>query len=114
MAIAGLAYVLIVDFPDRATFLTDDERKIVTTRIERDRADSKHDPMTRQKLFKYATQLQPWLFAFMFMSTTTATYSLAYFLPTILATMGFKNIESMMLGTPAYAWALVSFCVLLD
>jgi len=107
IVIGLLAYVLIVDFPDRATFLTNEERHIVTTRIERDRADSKPDPITWKKIGRYAAMPQPWLFAFMFMSTTTATYSLAYFLPTIIASMGFSNIEAMLLGTPAYFWSLI-------
>jgi hypothetical protein len=76
--IALVAYALVVDFPDKATFLTEEERHIVITRIERDRADSKPDPVTLRKVGRYACQLQPWLFAIMFCSTTTATYSLAY------------------------------------
>lgn len=102
-----LAYLLITDFPDKAKFLTEEERHIVITRIERDRADSKPDPLTYSKMLKYSMMWQPWLFALMFMSMTTATYSLAYFLPTILSSMGFDNVQSLVLGTPAYFWAII-------
>jgi MFS family permease len=107
IVIGIIAYLVVEDFPDKCKFLTEEERHIVITRIERDRADSEYDPLTFAKCIKYAKQWRPWLFAFLFMSTTTATYSLAYFLPTILATMGFGNVESMLLGTPAYFWALI-------
>lgn len=53
--------MLVVDFPDKAGFLTTEERNIVITRIERDRADSKPDPVTLKKIGNYALQLQPWL-----------------------------------------------------
>lgn len=106
IVIGIIGLIFIIDFPHKATFLTEPEREMVQTRIERDRADSKPDALTGAKAWKYAKQVRPWIFAFMFMSTTTASYSLAYFMPTILQTMGFTNVESMLLGTPAYFWAL--------
>jgi sugar phosphate permease len=105
IAIAG--YFFIVDFPDKATFINQEERDIIALRIERDRADSKPDPLTGEKLKKYLLLGQPWLFSFFFMANATASYAMAYFLPTILQGMGFTNIESMMLGTPMYFWALI-------
>jgi len=107
MLIAGVGYFFIVDFPDKATFLTEEEKRIVQLRIERDRADSKPDPLTAAKVKKYMLTGQPWLFAFFFFANATATYAMSYFLPTILQGMGFTNVESMMLGTPMYVWALI-------
>lgn len=52
--IAILAFFTLVDFPDRATFLTEEERNVVLTRIQRDRADSVHDPLTWEKIVKYS------------------------------------------------------------
>jgi sugar phosphate permease len=107
IVIAIIGYIFIIDFPDKAAYLDEEEKRIVALRIQRDRADAKPDPLTAAKVGRYMLLWQPWLFALMFMSTTTATYSLAYFLPTILTQMGFNNIESMMLGTPAYFWAII-------
>lgn len=107
IVIAFVGYAFIVDFPDKASFLTEEEKRIVLLRIQRDRADAKPDPLNMQKIGQYLLMWKPWAFALMFMSTTTATYSLAYFLPTILQTMGFSNVESMLLGTPAYFWAII-------
>ncbi|GMK56062.1 hypothetical protein CspeluHIS016_0211180 [Cutaneotrichosporon spelunceum] len=107
IVISFVGYAFIIDFPDKASYLDEEEKRIVALRIQRDRADAKPDPLTMKKVLKYLLLWQPWLYALMFMSTTTATYSLAYFLPTILTQMGFNNIESMMLGTPAYFWAII-------
>ncbi|TXT08878.1 hypothetical protein VHUM_03006 [Vanrija humicola] len=107
IVIGLLAYVFLVDVPTKATFLTEEEREIVQLRLERDRADSIPDALTWAKMAKYATEPLPWAFALSFMSVTTSSYSLSYFLPRILTIMGFNNVESMVLGTPAYFWALV-------
>jgi hypothetical protein len=54
--------MFIVDCPDKATFLTEEERHVVVTRIERDRGDSEYDPMTGAKLVAYLTTPKIWLF----------------------------------------------------
>ncbi|KLT43898.1 MFS general substrate transporter [Cutaneotrichosporon oleaginosum] len=107
VAIGGLAYVFLVDIPSKGTFLTEREREIVMTRIERDRADSVPDPLTGAKLKTYSLELKSWFFAVAFMGTTMSSYALAYFMPRILTIMGFNNIESMLLGTPTYFWAII-------
>lgn len=104
--IVGIAGVMfIVDFPDRATFLTEEQRQLTLTRIQRDRGDAKPDPVTLAKVGKYLADWKIWLFGLMFMSATVAAYSLAYFLPVILATMGFTNVQSMLLGMPTNIYA---------
>lgn len=106
--VVGIMGILfIVDFPDRATFLTDDQRHLILTRIQRDRGDAKPDPVTWAKIGKHLCDWKIWLFGLMFMSATVAAYSLAYFLPVILATMGFTNVQSMLLGTPTNVYAFI-------
>ncbi|GMK56332.1 hypothetical protein CspeluHIS016_0301720 [Cutaneotrichosporon spelunceum] len=102
-----LAYVFLVDVPTKGNFLTEREREIVMTRIERDRADSVPDPLTWPKILAYCCELKSWFIAFAFMSTTMSAYALAYFMPRILTIMGFNNVESMLLGTPAYFYAII-------
>lgn len=102
-----VAYFTLVDFPDRATFLTEEQKKFILTRIERDRGDSTHDPVTLKKVIKYARDWKIWLYALMFCSATVASYSLAYFGPMILMSMGFNNVETIVLGAPAQVWSLV-------
>ncbi|KAL1405766.1 hypothetical protein Q8F55_007439 [Vanrija albida] len=105
--IGAAALIWLVDIPTKAVFLTEEEREIVQLRLERDRADSIPDSLTWAKVGKYALDPLPWLFALSFMSVTTSAYALSFFLPRLLTNMGFNNVESMVLGTPAYFWAIV-------
>ena len=104
IAIGLLGYLLITDFPDKAKFLSTEERKIVITRIERDRHDSVPDKLTMKKFITYITDPKLWLFGYFFGSTTLGSYSLAYFLPGILQTMGFSNALAQILVAPPYVW----------
>jgi hypothetical protein len=107
IVIGLLGYVLVIDFPDKAKFLTPEEANIIKTRLERDRSDSEHDPLTFGKCVHYATDFKVWLYSIFFVSTTLASYAMAYFLPVLLKGMGFNNTEQMLLGTPAHVWGLV-------
>jgi MFS family permease len=109
IGMAGL--VLLPDFPDRAPFLTEEERHMVLTRIERDRADSEPDSMTMQKFWLYIRDPKIWLFGFFLGSATLGGYSHAYFQPRLLATIGFNNVESQLLTTPPPFWALLQSMV---
>jgi hypothetical protein len=44
--------------------------------------------MTKSKLLSYVCEFRLWIYGYMFGATTVASYSLAYFLPQILASMG--------------------------
>jgi sugar phosphate permease len=68
-----LGYLLITDFPDKAKFLTEDEREIVQTRIQRDRGDAAVDPMTWSKFVKYCGEPRLWIYGYMFGSSTVGS-----------------------------------------
>jgi len=73
LVVAIFGYLFIQDIPSKATFLTEEERHFIMTRIERDRADSKPDPMTLRQIVQYAADWKIWLFGLFFMSTTVAS-----------------------------------------
>lgn len=78
IGIGILSLIFLVDVPNKGTFLTERERDIVLTRIERDRADSVPDPLTMAKILKYSLEPKSWFFAIAFMGTTMSSYALAY------------------------------------
>lgn len=102
-----MGYLFITDFPDKAHFLTDEQKNIIITRIQRDRGDAEVDKLTKAKFWEYLFDFKLWLFGFFFGATTTGSYSLAYFLPGILATMGFSNALAQILVAPPYVWCIV-------
>ncbi|BEJ18112.1 hypothetical protein CspHIS471_0703890 [Cutaneotrichosporon sp. HIS471] len=107
MAVGGIAWLVLVDFPDKATFITEEQRVFVKTRIERDRGDSVADKLTWHKVLNYATDIKIWVFAYIFMGTTMGAYQIAFFLPPILSTMGFNNMEIQLLVCPVYVYAII-------
>ena len=84
IAIAIAAFFLVVDFPDKATFLTEEQRALVTTRIQRDRGDAAPDALTAKKCLTYAMDLKLWAFGINFGCSTISSYAFSYFLPLIL------------------------------
>lgn len=107
IAIGLVGYFVIIDFPDKAKILNEQEREMILTRIERDRADATLDKITWAKIGQYSLDWKLWLFAFMFFSSTTASYALSYFLPRILAGMGFTGSLATILVAPPYVFALI-------
>ncbi|KIW29723.1 uncharacterized protein PV07_05513 [Cladophialophora immunda] len=108
------AYVLIVDFPEKAAnsfglkFLNQAEVDFVVARIEKDRHDAIPEEFRLGKYLKNALDLKVWGFAALFGLTTTNTYAIAYFLPIILNDgMGFGVAASQCLIAPPYVLAAI-------
>lgn len=112
IVIGLLAFVLIQDFPDRAGFLTEEERNLVTTRIQRDRADAIPDTLTLRKCLKYCKDVKIWIWGYCLCCATMGGYSLAYFQPRILQTMGFSNALSQILTCPPTVFMMCTTLVL--
>ncbi|KAK2746576.1 hypothetical protein FQN55_005564 [Onygenales sp. PD_40] len=105
-----LSWFLIIDFPDKAQkkgFLTEEEAEFIKHRIEKDRADAVHDPLTWAVCIKHLQDLKLWAFAFMFMSTTMPAYAFAYFSPSIIAGMGYSGGIANLLSAPPVIFAVI-------
>lgn len=76
-------------------------------RVEADRGDSEHDPLTWAKAGKYALDLKLWAFALLFMCSTMPAYAFSYFLPVILRGMGYSVRDSQLLSAPPYVAAVI-------
>ncbi|KAK3990969.1 general substrate transporter [Cladorrhinum sp. PSN332] len=105
-------YWLLVDFPDSKrdnwSFLGPEEKEWVCARVHSDRGDVKVQPFSLAKYLKAATDYKIWLYAMIFFNTTTVTYALAYFLPTILrGSLGFTVGEAQCLVAPPYVFAAI-------
>ncbi|KDN42655.1 hypothetical protein RSAG8_06612, partial [Rhizoctonia solani AG-8 WAC10335] len=106
--VAGsIGWLLIVDFPDKATFLSEEERRHVIRRLNRDRGDGEHDPLTTQKVLAHLSDWKIWALALAFGCSTMPAYSLAYFIPIILRGLGFSVALSNILVAPPYVVAVM-------
>ncbi|KAM0754529.1 MFS general substrate transporter [Meredithblackwellia eburnea MCA 4105] len=102
-----IGYFLIVDFPDKATFLRPEESKVVMDRINADRGDAVPDEITASKVMKALADWHIWAFSLMFCASTTGTYAFAYFLPVILSGGGYNTKTSLLLSAPPYVVAAI-------
>ncbi|KAJ5623953.1 hypothetical protein N7510_000262 [Penicillium lagena] len=110
VGLSVLCYLLIVDFPDRASrnwrFLTEEECAFVVRRINRDRLDAEAEEFTMKRFLRPALDIKIWAYAVMFGCLTINTYAMAYFLPIILSDgMGFGVGESQCLTAPPWVFA---------
>ena len=76
-----MCFLLVVDFPDTNTFLSEKETAFVMQRIEEDRGDSVADEMTMAKVITHLGDWKGWAAAILFMCCTTPVYAFSFFLP---------------------------------
>ncbi|CAE7209125.1 unnamed protein product [Rhizoctonia solani] len=106
--VAIAAYWLVPNWPDRASFLTQEEKARLAAR-------SKHDSagVSEQFQWRYVRQALTdhlvWAYAFLFHGFAFVLYSLSLFLPTIIAGLGYASWEAQLLTVPPYA--LSAICI---
>lgn len=90
--------VLIIEFPDRATFLTPEQITMVQQRIQDDRGDAVADELTWTKAKSYLGDLKLWAFGLLF---SASPFSLC----------DARIADSLLVSStmPAYAFACTSF-----
>ncbi|KAJ1331011.1 MFS transporter ACS family allantoate permease [Microdochium nivale] len=109
--LAIVAKVGIIDFPDkvhlsRRPYLTPAEVKSITDKLEIDRQDAEYDPLTTRKLIDALSRWQLWLYSIQFMCITSVVYCLAFFIPIIIAGMGYDTGMTFLMAAPPAAAAV--------
>ncbi|KAI1608869.1 major facilitator superfamily domain-containing protein [Exophiala viscosa] len=101
IAFGLLLRCLIDDFPDRATFLSEEERAQIVRRIEADRGDATTEKVTLKNV-KDLKDWTLWLTTWMYFCNVVAVYGLAYFVPSIIAAMGHSGVMASLYSAPPY------------
>ncbi|KAG9122129.1 Glycoside hydrolase 2 (Mannanase, beta-galactosidase), partial [Ceratobasidium sp. 392] len=108
--VAVISYWIVPDWPERAAFLTPEERARL---IERSKYDSAG--VTEAFKWKYVVQALGdhlvWGYALLFHGFAFVLYSLSLFLPTIIAGLGYASWEAQLLTVPPYALSAISIGV---
>ncbi|BGP18213.1 hypothetical protein JCM10213_007841 [Rhodosporidiobolus nylandii] len=107
-----ISFFLVQDFPDKATFLTEEERKLVTDRVNADRGDAEPDKQTFAKVLSHCADFKVWAFGMNFLCSTMPAYAFSYFLPVILAGGGYDTKTSLCLSAPPYVFAAIYTAVI--
>jgi hypothetical protein len=105
----GVASVWFVhDFPDLATFLTDEDRARVIRRLKEDQQSSaEHEEFKMTYFWLALKDYKMWLGMIIYMGCDMPLYAFSLFLPTIVSELGYKTTKAQLLSVPPYAVAAI-------
>ncbi|KAF2842966.1 MFS nicotinic acid transporter-like protein Tna1 [Patellaria atrata CBS 101060] len=100
----GIAsYWMVFDFPDLATFLSDDDRARVLRRLRADKQSSaEHEEFRMAYFWASVKDWKTWTFAVIYMGADGALYAFSLFLPTIIRQLGYTSTRANLLSVPPY------------
>ncbi|KAI5459562.1 major facilitator superfamily domain-containing protein [Mariannaea sp. PMI_226] len=107
--VAVASYKVMSDYPDRAKFISKEERDHIVARLELDRS-SLADEFDMKFFWDAMRDWKIWVHMFMAAGTFTGVYSYSLFLPTIIRDLGYTSTTAQLLSTPPYIVACL-FCV---
>ncbi|KAL6871315.1 major facilitator superfamily domain-containing protein [Trichoderma novae-zelandiae] len=118
--VAALAFFLLHDFPETATFLTEEERAFVVYRLKyQGQVQISADGETEQaqvaqaEEFKWEyirqafTDWQVWVNIFVYWSIVCPLYGISLFLPTIIKSLNYTSSTAQLMTVPIYAVAAI-------
>ncbi|KAG0650795.1 putative transporter [Hyphodiscus hymeniophilus] len=105
----GLASIRFVhDFPDRATFLSEQDRARVIRRLKEDKQSSaEHEEFKMKYVWMALKDYKMWLGMIIYMGCDMPLYAFSLFLPTIISELGYKTTKAQLLSVPPYAAAAI-------
>ncbi|KAF8240133.1 MFS general substrate transporter [Tricholoma matsutake] len=112
VAVGLLAFIVLVDFPSTASFLTPEERAYVIWRKKYDNSSVGEEEQFEMRHFWAALgDWQVWLHILIYMSVIGPLYGITLFLPTIIKTFGYNSAISQLLTVPPYVFATITLYV---
>ncbi|ORY88082.1 major facilitator superfamily domain-containing protein [Leucosporidium creatinivorum] len=102
--VVGLAApFLMADFPEESKFLTPDEKAAVIARLKEDQGAAGEAKFSKVHFFNAVKDWRVYCYMLIYIGVAEPLYSLALFVPTIIANLGtFTRPQAMLLSTPPY------------
>jgi sugar phosphate permease len=96
------------DFPDEATFLTEQDRARVVRRLKMDKQSSaEHEEFKMKYVWLALKDYKMWLGMVIYMGCDMPLYAFSLFLPTIIKELGYTTTKAQLLTVPPYAAAAI-------
>ncbi|CAK7274821.1 hypothetical protein SEPCBS119000_006368 [Sporothrix epigloea] len=105
-----LSFFVIQDFPDRAQFLSTDDRARVICRLKFDQQSSAaHEDFRSSYMSAALRDWKTWLSMIIYMGCDMALYAFAMFLPSIVINLGWGGsvVHSQLMSVPPYVVAAI-------
>ncbi|KAJ5560243.1 hypothetical protein N7513_002642 [Penicillium frequentans] len=97
----------VVDWPETAKFLTEEERVLLSRRLTADVATAKMDRLDRAANKRIYGDWKIWCGTLMYMGALTTGYASSFFLPTIIKELGFTSTAAQVRSIPIFIVAAV-------
>ncbi|KAM5357724.1 hypothetical protein ACJZ2D_015971 [Fusarium nematophilum] len=107
--VALASYKLMSDYPERAKFITEEERIYIQERLRLDRS-SLADEFAMKYFWDALADWKIWVHMLMCTGTFTGVYSYSLFAPTIVRDLGYTNSTAQLMSVPPYIVACL-MCV---
>ncbi|KAJ9615098.1 hypothetical protein H2200_001172 [Cladophialophora chaetospira] len=104
---AGLAFFVLPDWPQDATFLSEEEKHVLLRRLADDAGEAKMERLDSKAIKAIFSDPKLYLGLFMFMGTATTGYSVSFFAPTILKQLGWTSIKAQVMLIPMWIVAFI-------
>ncbi|QGI75191.1 unnamed protein product [Fusarium fujikuroi] len=101
VAVALASFKLMADYPDRAKFITDAERKHIQERLMLDRSGLAEE-FEMKYVWDAFKDWKIWVHMLIATGTFTGVYSYSLFLPTIIRDLGYSSTTAQLMSTPPY------------
>lgn len=110
--VAGaVSFWIIVDFPDNAKFLTEEERTVVIRRLQGDNQFSAAGEKLKWKYIKKSlTEWKTYIAMFAYGGADMPLYAFSLFSPSIISELGYKATPANLMTVPVYVAACISTC----
>ncbi|KAJ7215320.1 major facilitator superfamily domain-containing protein [Mycena haematopus] len=108
--VVGLvSFFLLPDTPDHARFLNDEEKTYIKTKLKEDGAIAGEaaDSFSWPEVVKAFTSIHVLIVAVVFFFSGVVLYSLAYFTPSIVQSLGYTAAKAQLMSVPPFAVAFV-------
>ncbi|OTB12490.1 hypothetical protein K445DRAFT_66309 [Daldinia sp. EC12] len=99
-----VALFCVTDFPREAKWLSPEEKEFILQKTGNN--ESHTVPVVAKDMLAFLSQPRQWFAATMYLAILIPSYSVSYFLPTIVQTLGYTTVQTQLHTVPPFAAAL--------
>ncbi|CZT04769.1 probable permease of the major facilitator superfamily [Rhynchosporium graminicola] len=107
VVIGAISKFWIVDWPETATFLTDEERALLIQQLSLDSGEANMNTLDKRAARRIFLDWKIYCGTLMYMGVVTTGYSSSFFIPTILRQMGYTAAMAQILSIPIFTCAAI-------
>ncbi|CAG8428272.1 unnamed protein product [Penicillium salamii] len=107
VVIGLIAKLLIVDWPEEATFLSERERTILLARLMSENDQFPMNRLDRAAVWRILSDTKIYLGIILYLGALNTGYAASFFIPSILRDMGWTSLMAQVMSIPIYIVAAI-------